>query len=99
MNVDKITTVLLEKRFLKIRNSSQRFEQGSTIYTKEIEDRIFLLFVVLKDKKPQDIHSFIARFDCLESIGKREPDSVMFYLLISTDEDLHYFEKYLSLCD
>ncbi|GGG59086.1 hypothetical protein [Epilithonimonas arachidiradicis] len=97
MDVEKITTILLENDFVKISNKSRKFEQGSIIYSKKIEDNLFLLFVILKDKKPKDIHAFIARFDRFESIGVEEPGEIMFYLLISTNEDFHYFEKYLTV--
>ncbi|WP_333852075.1 hypothetical protein [Epilithonimonas sp.] len=96
MNIEKVLKSLQDYDFKKLINKSQKFEPGSTIYAKEIENEIFLLFVVLKNEKPKDIHSFIAYFDSSEHIGVQEPKEVMFYHLISKVQDFHYFEKYLN---
>jgi len=97
MNVDNLLKSLPACDFKKIINKSQKFEPGSTIYVKEIENEIFLLFVVLKDKKPKNVHSFIAHFSSFEHIGIQEPKEIMFYNLITSNQDLHYFEKYLTV--
>ena len=97
MNIEKLLKSLPGYDFKKLINKSQKFEPGSTIYAKEIENEIFLLFVVLKDESPKDIHSFIAYFDRFEHIGVQEPKEIMFYQLISKIQDFHYFEKYLNV--
>jgi hypothetical protein len=97
MNIENLLKSLSASDFKKISNKSQKFEPGSTIYAKEIENEIFLLFVVLKGGNPKDIHFFIAYFSNFDHIGVQEPKEIMFYNLISSDQDLHCFEKYLSI--
>lgn len=96
MNCRNIVKKLESDHFTKIKNQGNWFEEGTTIYAKEIRKDIFLLFVVLKDLKVETMRALIAKFNGLENIGRTEPDRIMFYLSIKCKEDLHYFEKYLN---
>lgn len=96
MNCEKIIQSLESDHFSKIENQCNWFKEGSTIYAKEIRENIFLLFVVLKDLKVENMRALIAEFDNMDTIGKKEPVQIMFYLSIKCKEDLHYFEKYLK---
>jgi hypothetical protein len=98
-NRQRILKSLQSDDFTKIINKGKWFEENAAVYAKEIGENIFLLFVILKDKEPDDIQAFIAHFDCFESIGTKEPIQIMFYLSINENEDLHYFEKYLTSCE
>jgi len=96
MNYQKVLRTLKSDRFIRIKNQSNLFEVGSVIYAKEITENIFLLFVIEKDVKIQNIKVLISHFDCLESIGEKEPLQTMFYLSIKDEEDLKYVEKYMK---
>ncbi|MFC3160426.1 hypothetical protein SAMN05443633_102260 [Chryseobacterium arachidis] len=96
MNCRDIVKKLESEHFTTIKNQGSWFEEGSVMYTKEIKENIFLLFILLKDLKTESIRALIARFDEAENIGKKEPQQIMFYLSIKCIEDLHYFEKYLK---
>ena len=96
MDCQKIIKTLKHKNFIKINNNGKCFENGAAVYAKEIEDHIFLLFVILKDIDIENIQAFIAHFDSFNSIGLKEPEQVMFYLSIKDKDDLHYFEQYLK---
>nr|WP_315028317.1 hypothetical protein [uncultured Chryseobacterium sp.] len=82
---------------MKINNEGKWFEKGAVIYAKEIKENIFLLFVIFKDINMENIQAFIAHYDCLSSIGLKQPEQVMFYLSIKDKEDFHYFDKYLKV--
>ncbi|WP_370898402.1 hypothetical protein [Chryseobacterium gossypii] len=99
MNCQKIVKTLKSDHFTKVVNKGDWFEEGATIYAKEIKDNIFLLFVILKGIDIENIQALIAHFDCFNSIGLKEPEQIMFYLSIKDKEDLHYFEKYLKVTD
>ncbi|KFF02143.1 hypothetical protein [Chryseobacterium luteum] len=99
MDCQKIVKTLKHKDFVKVPNKGNWFEDGAAIYAKEINDNIFLLFVILKDIEIENIRALIAHFDCFSSIGLKEPEQIMFYLSIKDKEDLHYFEKYLKVPD
>ncbi|WP_449398143.1 hypothetical protein [Chryseobacterium wanjuense] len=88
--------MLKQKHFTEIKNRGTWFEEGATIYAKEIRNDIFLLFVILKSMQSENIRALIAHFDSMKSIGIREPRQIMFYLSIKDQKDLHYFEKYLK---
>ncbi|SIQ82645.1 hypothetical protein SAMN05880574_12732 [Chryseobacterium sp. RU37D] len=95
MNSRNIINRLKSGHFVEINNKGSWFEDGSTIYAKEIKDNIFLLFIVLKDLQIENMRVLIAHFESFQSIGIRKPAQIMFYLSIKSKEDLHYFEKYL----
>ncbi|MEY8760142.1 hypothetical protein [Chryseobacterium tongliaoense] len=96
MDCRKIVRSLKSDRFIRVTNQGNWFENGATIYAKEIKENIFLLFVILKDVDIENVRALIAHFDCFKSIGLKEPEQIMFYLSIKDKEDLHYFEKYLK---
>lgn len=96
MDWRKIVKKLESDHFAKIDNKAKWFEEASTMYAKEIRKNIFLLFVVVTESPTEDMRALIAHFDDFESIGRREPKQIMFYLSIKSEEDLHYFEKYLK---
>lgn len=98
-NRQKILESLESDHFTKIINKGNWFEKNAVVYVKEIGEKIFLLFVVLKNKRLDNIKALIAHYDCFESIGIKEPIQIMFYLSINENEDMHYFEKYLEVCD
>lgn len=99
MDCRKIVKSLNHTDFKKVPYKGNWFEEGAAVYAKEIRDNIFLLFVILKDIEIENIKALIAHFDNFSSIGKKEPQQVMFYLSIKNKEDLHYFEKYLKISD
>ncbi|MCT2563810.1 hypothetical protein [Chryseobacterium herbae] len=99
MDCQKIVKTLKHKDFIKVPYKGNWFEDGATVYAKEIRDNIFLLFVILKDIEIENIQALIAHFDSFSSIGMKEPEQIMFYLSIKNKEDLHYFEKYLKVSD
>lgn len=96
MDTKTMIKIFRANDFIKIINKSDRLIKGATIYAKEIRKNIFLLFVLEKEDC-QKINALIASFDSLESIGISEPIQLMFFLSISKDEDIHFFEKYLKL--
>ncbi|MBV8327387.1 hypothetical protein [Chryseobacterium sp.] len=96
MDCQNIIRVLRHKDFIKVDNNGICFENGATIYAKEIKNNIFLLFVILKDIEIENIQALIAHFDSFSSIGLKEPEQIMFYLSIKDKDDLHYFEQYLK---
>lgn len=96
MGIKGLQKFLRSGDFIKMTNKSLRFDQGAIIYAKEVKHTIFLLFVI-PDKTSEHIHAFIASFDSEACIGVREPKQVLFYLAITKDEDLHYFEKYVKV--
>lgn len=100
MDHQKILKSLEASYFIKIINNSNWFENHSVIYAKEIKDTIFLLFVISESEgKTEDIRALIAQFDDIDSIGKHEPEQILFYLSIRKKNDLHYFEKFMKICD
>lgn len=100
MDHQKILKSLELSHFTKITNNRNWFENHDIIYAKEIKDTIFLLFVVSeKEEKIEDIRALIAEFNDFSSIGKREPEQIMFYLSIRKKNDLHYFEKFMKIYD
>lgn len=96
MDCQKIIKTLKHKDFIKVTHKGKWFEEGATVYAKEIKDNIFLLFIILKDINIENIQALIAHFDCFNSIGLKEPEQIMFYLSIRDKDDLHYFEQYLK---
>ncbi|WP_110366228.1 MULTISPECIES: hypothetical protein [unclassified Chryseobacterium] len=96
MNSQKIIHSLKHKEFIKIIHKGDCFEDGAAVYAKEIEENIFLLFIILKDIDIENIQALIAHFDSFTSIGLKEPEQIMFYLSIKDKNDLHYFEQYLK---
>ncbi|SIQ05669.1 hypothetical protein SAMN05880573_102132 [Chryseobacterium sp. RU33C] len=96
MNSHKIIHSLKNKEFIKIIHKGDCFEAGAAVYAKEIEENIFLLFIILKDIDIENIQALIAHFDSFTSIGLKEPEQIMFYLSIKDKNDLHYFEQYLK---
>ncbi|NML68632.1 hypothetical protein HHL23_02310 [Chryseobacterium sp. RP-3-3] len=99
MDCHKIVKNLKYKDFIKVSYQGNWFDAGAAIYAKEIKANIFLLFVILKDIKIENIQALIAHFDSFSSIGLKEPEQIMFYLSIKDKDDLHYFEKYLKISD
>lgn len=96
MDCRKIVRSLKADHFIRVPHQGDWFENGATIYAKEIRENIFLLFVILKEVDIENVRALIAHFDCFNSIGLKEPEQVLFYLSIKDKEDLHYFEKYLK---
>jgi len=96
MNYQKILRSLKSDNFIKVVKNANQFEEGSIIYTKEITDNVYLLFIILKKIKIEYIKVQIAHFDSFENIGVKEPLQTMFYLSIKDKEDIHYIEKYLK---
>ncbi|MCS3529021.1 hypothetical protein [Chryseobacterium sp. JUb7] len=99
MDCKRIVKSLKQDQFTRVENNGKWFEDGSTIYAKEIRQNVFLLFVILKNIEIENIQALIAHFDSFSSIGMKEPEQVMFYLSIKDKEDLHYFEKYMKISD
>ncbi|MFP3590751.1 hypothetical protein [Chryseobacterium sp. SIMBA_038] len=100
MDHQKILKSLEASHFIKIINNGNWFESHAIIYAKEIKDTIFLLFVVSESEgKTEDIRALIAQFDDVGNIGKHEPEQILFYLSIRKKNDLHYFEKFMKICD
>jgi hypothetical protein len=97
MNSQKLQKSLQSECFVKIINGGIKFEKEAVIYAKEINQNIFLLFVILKDLKVNKISASIANFDCFDSIGIKDPIQLMFHLNITKKEDFHYFEKYVNV--
>lgn len=97
MDKQKILKTLRTEHFIKVANKGDWFEDGAVIYAREIRENIFLLFVILKNVDIENIQALIAHFDDFNSIGRKEPIQIMFYLSIKEKEDLHYFEKYLKV--
>lgn len=97
MDYQKILKSLKSNQFTKVTNKGNKFENGATIYAKEIGKNIFLIFVIGEDPNINNIKALIAHFDCFNSIGLEEPKQIMFYLSVKEKEDLHYFEKYLKV--
>ncbi|WP_123940477.1 hypothetical protein [Chryseobacterium sp. G0186] len=96
MDCQKIINNLKHKNFIRVINNGKWFEEGATIYAKEINENVFLLFIILKDINIENIQALIAHFDSINSIGTKEPEQIMFYLSIKNKDDLHYFEQYLK---
>lgn len=93
----KIIELLRNNEFLEINNRLSTFEIGSKIFAKEIKENIFLLFVITMVENVEKIRAIIAHFDCLESIGNKEPIQVMFHLSIKEKKDLQYLDQYLKV--
>lgn len=96
MDCQKIIKDLKHTDFVKVQNKGDWYEAGAAIYAKEIKKNIFLLFIILKDIHIENIQALIAHFDSFSSIGRKEPEQIMFYLSIKDKDDLHYFEQYLK---
>jgi len=100
MDHQKILKSLEASHFTKIINNGNWFENHAVIYAKEIKDTVFLLFVVSEsEEKKEDIRALIVQFDDIDNIGKHEPEQILFYLSIRKKNDLHYFEKFMKICD
>ncbi|WP_292010081.1 hypothetical protein [Chryseobacterium sp.] len=99
MESQKILKSLRSENFKKINNKGDWFENNASIYAKEINTNIFLLFIIMKDFPSENIEALIARFENFNSIGKHEPIQLMFYLSIKDRQDFHYFEKYMKIND
>lgn len=97
MNCEKLHHSLKSERFKKIINNGKKFEKGACVYAKEINDNVFLLFVILDNLKTSKIYASLASFDSFESIGVKDPLQVMFHLDINKKEDFHYLEKYVNV--
>lgn len=97
MDCQKIVKTLKHDRFTKVPNTGDWFDEGATIYAKEIKENIYLLFVILKGTQIENIKALIAHFDSFGCIGKKEPRQIMFYLSIKDKEDLHYFEQFFTI--
>ncbi|TDX86645.1 hypothetical protein [Epilithonimonas xixisoli] len=97
MNLAKLLQSLKSESFLKVQNEGVKFEKDAEIYAKEINQNIFLTFVILKDLKMKKIYATIASFDSFESIGRKDPIQMMFHININRKEDFHYFEKYVNI--
>ncbi|RNA62198.1 hypothetical protein D1631_09770 [Chryseobacterium nematophagum] len=96
MDRKKIVQILRCDHFTEVANNGIGFEEGATIYAKEIKENIFLLFIISKEIHSENIKALIANFDSFKSIGIREPKQIMFYLFITSNQDLHYFGKHLQ---
>ncbi|WP_131667068.1 hypothetical protein [Chryseobacterium taiwanense] len=90
---------LKQECFQKITNNGDLFPEGASIYAKEIDDNIFLVLVMAQNADIETIKAFIAQFDSLGSIGKKEPIKMMFYLSVKDKDDLHYFEKFIHISE
>ncbi len=82
---------------MKILDQSQKFEKNAIVYAKEINQNVFLLFVIVDSLKSNKIYASIASYNNIESIGKEDPLQVMFHLDINSKEDFHYLEKYVNV--
>ena len=70
MNLAKLLQSLKSESFLKVQNEGVKFEKDAEIYAKEINQNIFLTFVILRDLKIKkgiyilfDTNYFIKRTD------------------------------------
>ncbi|PJJ67439.1 hypothetical protein [Chryseobacterium geocarposphaerae] len=99
MNSKKILKTLKRQCFIKIPNHGELFNEGASIYAKEIDRNIFLVFVIEEDADPENVQALIAQFDSLGSIGKKEPIKTMFYMSFKDNEDMHYFEKFIHISE
>ncbi len=101
MNMDsqKIMKRLKQECFTEITNQGEWFEKGTSVYAKEIDKNVYLVFVIAEDVDIENIHALIAQFDSFGSIGKKEPVQMMFYMSIKDKEDLHYFEKIIHISE
>jgi len=99
MDAQKIMKKLKQECFTKITNQGQWFGEGASVYAKEIDNNIFLVFVIAEDVDIENIQAHIAQFDSFGSIGKKEPVQMMFYLSIKDKDDLHYFEKFIHVSE
>lgn len=93
----KIIELLQSNDFLEIENKLSTFEIGSKIFAKEIKEDIYLLFIIMMVENVEKVRAIIAHFDCLESIGKKEPIQIMFHLTIKEKKDLQYLDQYLNV--
>lgn len=101
MNIksQSILKKLKHEGFKKIIHNGILFEEGASVYAKEIEQNIFLVFIITGTVEQENVQAFIAQFDSLESIGKKEPIQMMFHLSIKDKNDLHYFEKFINISE
>jgi len=99
MNSKKILKTLKQECFTKIPNNGELFYNGASVYAKEIDSDIFLVFVIAEDAEPDNVQALIAQFDSLGSIGKKDPIKTMFYLSVKDKEDMHYFEKFIHVSE
>jgi len=83
--------------FKEIVHNGILFDEGASVYAKEIDENIFLVFTIKEDVDPENVQAFIAKFDSWGSIGKKEPIQMMFSLSIKHKDDLHYFEKFINV--
>ncbi len=96
MDYRKMIKLLESDHFTKIINKCSWFEKEAILYVKEINDNIFLLFVMANTGNIKNIRVVIASFTCIENIGIEEPEQTLLYLSIKHDQDLRYFEKYID---
>lgn len=97
MNCNQILNLLRQDDFAEIPNHGKWIENNSAIYAKEIKENVFLLFVVNPDVENEAVRAMIAKFDNIESISRKEPKQLMFYLTLQKSDDMHYFEKYMNI--
>ena len=97
MNFNEILKFINQDDFTEIPNYGKWVESESVIYAKEINENIFLLFVINPELNNRSAKAMIAKFDSVENISLREPKQIMFYLTLVTTNDLHYFEKYMNI--
>lgn len=95
MECENLRTVL-QTDFTRVANKGNLFQDGSSIYAKEIRKGTFLLINILEDNNNYPIQAMIANFDNLESIGKVKPIQLLFHLKINNNSDLQYLKTYLS---
>ncbi|WEK71287.1 MAG: hypothetical protein P0Y62_06935 [Candidatus Chryseobacterium colombiense] len=99
MNSKKILKTLKQQCFIKIPHNGRLFNEGASIYAKEIDHNIFLVFVIEEGADLENIQALIAQFDSLGSIGKKEPIKTMFYMSFKDEEDMHYFDKFIHISE
>ncbi len=93
MKTQELTQLLRERKFSETENKGSWFKDGSFIYSKEITNHIYLLYIIFED----NIQGLIAKFYDGTFIGKREPAEVMFYMSVKDKHDVDYFDKFLDV--
>lgn len=93
MKTQELTQLLRERNFSETENKGNWFKDGSLIYSKEVTNDIYLLYIIFED----NIQGLITKFHDCTFIGKREPAEVMFYMSVKDKQDVDYFDKFLEV--